>query len=100
MSDTPKKTPKQKKLTVEEKSGIALTANTIKNLEAAVLDLQYQSKKNEASKMAQQTRSLKKQKRAADKNRYSTNIAKLAYLPKPNQMLQNLSSTTKISKKR
>jgi hypothetical protein len=100
MSDK-KKSPKQKKLTDEEKSAIALTANTIKNLEASVLDLQYQSKKNEASKMSKNARALKKNKknkRAAEKKRYSTEISKLATLGKPTQILKGLSDTTKIPK--
>ena len=99
MSDTPKK-----ELTDEQMAFKNSTSKDIANLKKAVAGLYQGQKAENASKMAQQTRAFNKaaklKKRAAEQKRYSTKIPKLAYLQKPNQMLQGLSDTTKISKKR
>ena len=95
MSDTPKK-----ELTDKEKADMAFNALTIKTMETSAkldrVEKQLAQQKNRTAKTA--ARTLKKNKRAAEKKRYSTEIPKLAKLGKPTQMLQGLSSTTKIPK--
>lgn len=90
MSDTPKK-----KLTDKEKADMAFNALAIKTMETSAKLARVEKQLNQQTK-----RAAKKQKRASANQRLGSKIAKLATLGKPNQMLQGLADTTKISKKR